>query len=272
MDTNLLLTAVLGCAATGGTYRLAAWRRPGRAARQAIVRTAQPAERLATELLYRPQWPWRGMPPTARMLWPMRGRRSTIIPIHRTLTTLETCAGRNHRWVVWYRHLVHKAIPQALEDTPRVSFNLDSAQLMDERIMQLVEQIEQPERVAIEWVESPCSGNAVEEAAARLLRLRASCGFAIAVDDAGAGHDALERIRLTRPDWIKIDGRLFQAGAAAHECSEKDSVADLACRALAKLANDSGAVTVAEWVETPAQLHYANLIGCELAQGYLFSG
>ena len=168
--------------------------------------------------------------------------------------------------MTWYRYLVYHGIDEALEQSPLVSINLTSRQLANDIVYAMIQRINQPSRVILEWVEMSAPPEMDASAVKRLLILREQYGFQLAVDDAGAGVDALRRIRAISPEWVKLDGEIFQAGAAY-----EGGLADLACRAIVHVAHGTGAKTVAEWVETPAQLRYAEHIGSDLAQGRLFS-
>lgn len=87
-------------------------------------------------------------------------------------------------------------------------------------------------------------------------------GLRVAIDDAGAGFASLHHIVELRPDVIKVDKSLIQGMAA-------DSSRRSAARAFVALADDLGAVTVAEGVETPPDLDAARALGITCAQGYL---
>lgn len=100
-----------------------------------------------------------------------------------------------------------------------------------------------------------------EELKNRLEPLREQ-GIRVAIDDAGAGFASLHHIVELCPDIIKIDRSLIHGMAA-------DSSRRSAVRAFAALAREMGAVTVAEGIETPADLDVARELGITCAQGYL---
>jgi EAL domain-containing protein (putative c-di-GMP-specific phosphodiesterase class I) len=101
-------------------------------------------------------------------------------------------------------------------------------------------------------------------AAWAILRQAKSLGVGIALDDFGTGYSSLSYIRRFSADMIKID-RSFVQGLGDHpeDAAIVAAVIDMA-RAL-------GMVTVAEGVETAAQLVVLQDLGCDLAQGFLFS-
>ena len=96
-----------------------------------------------------------------------------------------------------------------------------------------------------------------------LEQLRAF-GFALALDDFGAGYSTLSRLLRLPIDVIKID-RSFLASIPA------DSHAAAIVTAILQLADACGCDVVAEGVETEGQLQFLIGRGCSLCQGYLLS-
>jgi EAL domain-containing protein (putative c-di-GMP-specific phosphodiesterase class I) len=88
-------------------------------------------------------------------------------------------------------------------------------------------------------------------------------GVRIAMDDFGTGYSALSYLRNFPFDKIKID-RSFTNGLGQHD---SEAIVELIIKLGAKL-NMS---TVAEGVETAEQLDRLRHLGCNEAQGYLFS-
>ena len=86
-------------------------------------------------------------------------------------------------------------------------------------------------------------------------------GVALALDDFGTGYSSLSHLRRFPIDTIKID-KSFTAeiGASADTAT--------IVRAIVALARSLGVETVAEGVETAAQLRFLALLGCHHAQGY----
>jgi diguanylate cyclase (GGDEF)-like protein len=89
-------------------------------------------------------------------------------------------------------------------------------------------------------------------------------GVALALDDFGTGYSSLAYLRQFPFDYLKID-RSFVArlGTAA---VDRAMVA-----AIVTLVEALGIQVVAEGVETPEQLNMLQELGCDLAQGFLFS-
>ncbi len=86
-------------------------------------------------------------------------------------------------------------------------------------------------------------------------------GVALALDDFGTGYSSLSHLRRFPIDTIKID-KSFTAeiGASADTAT--------IIRAIVALARSLGVETVAEGVETAAQLRFLSMLGCHHAQGY----
>jgi len=94
-----------------------------------------------------------------------------------------------------------------------------------------------------------------------LLALRA-LGAGIALDDFGTGYSSLSYLRSFPFDKLKIDQSFVR------NLPEAESTAIV--RAISALGASLGIATVAEGVETPAQLAALVAEGCDTMQGYLF--
>ena len=89
-------------------------------------------------------------------------------------------------------------------------------------------------------------------------------GVGIAMDDFGTGYSSLSYLRNYPFDTLKIDREFIT------NITEDRADRELVNAAIA-MAHSLGLKVVAEGVETPAQLALLTSLGCELAQGYLFS-
>jgi EAL domain-containing protein (putative c-di-GMP-specific phosphodiesterase class I) len=88
-----------------------------------------------------------------------------------------------------------------------------------------------------------------------------SHGFLLVLDDVGAGHSNLDRVSFTRPDILKID-RSLVAGA------DRDFHKQGTLKSLVDLSRKTGALVVAEGVETETEAIVALELGADLLQGY----
>lgn len=149
---------------------------------------------------------------------------------------------------------------------PRVNMaiNVSSAQLLREDLPGFIARCADvrgiaPGRIELEITESILMDNP-RRVSERLQRLR-SIGIQVAIDDFGTGYSSLAYLRGLPLDTVKID-RAFVADVA-HDHRDESIVV-----AIITLARSLGMRTVAEGVETEAQLELLRRHGCQEAQGY----
>jgi EAL domain-containing protein (putative c-di-GMP-specific phosphodiesterase class I) len=97
----------------------------------------------------------------------------------------------------------------------------------------------------------------------RLHQLKA-LGVRLAIDDFGTGYSSLSYLSRFPVDVLKVD-RSFVA-----QMEDASNERELT-RTIVQLGGSLAMVTVAEGVETREQLDTLRTLGCDLAQGYLFS-
>ena len=119
-----------------------------------------------------------------------------------------------------------------------------------------------PGRVTLEVTESSLMDDP-ERMIRRLDELR-DMGLTLSMDDFGTGYSSLSYLRELPIDVVKID-RSFVSGVARSD--EEWALA----AAIVKLATSLGKRTLAEGIETPAQLAHLRALRCDLGQGFLFS-
>jgi diguanylate cyclase (GGDEF)-like protein len=102
------------------------------------------------------------------------------------------------------------------------------------------------------------------ELAARSLSALHAIGVKLALDDFGTGHASVASLRDLPLESIKID-RSFVSTL------DSDPEEPAVVGALVELGHALGLDVVAEGVETDAQLAHLRVLGCDGAQGYLFS-
>jgi EAL domain-containing protein (putative c-di-GMP-specific phosphodiesterase class I) len=95
--------------------------------------------------------------------------------------------------------------------------------------------------------------------AQRLRRLRER-GVGISIDDFGVGHSSVEQVLALPANELKIDRTVVQDQAATQ---------GVLLATIIRLVKERGLRTVAEGVETKAQLKRVRELGCDRAQGYL---
>ena len=102
------------------------------------------------------------------------------------------------------------------------------------------------------------------EAARRVLEELRALGVGIHIDDFGTGYSSLRYLHELPVDAIKIDRRFVtRMGDGSREGQVAVTIRELA--------RQIGVPVVAEGVETPEQLARVRALGCEYAQGFLFS-
>lgn len=119
-----------------------------------------------------------------------------------------------------------------------------------------------PGCIALEITETIAMADA-ERSAAVLGQLKA-LGVGLDIDDFGTGYSSLSRLQAFRVDTLKID-RVF-ISQIDHNPETYEIV-----RTIVMLAHNLGLEVVAEGVETETQVQMLRRIGCERAQGHLFS-
>ncbi len=96
------------------------------------------------------------------------------------------------------------------------------------------------------------------------LRDLDAAGIQLSLDDFGTGYSALSYLKKFDIDFIKID-RSFVSNL---ESSSDDLVL---CEAIVMMAHKLGLKVIAEGVESEGQRDILGAIGCDYAQGYLYS-
>ncbi len=208
---------------------------------------------VGVEALVRWQHPTRGLVPPNEFI-PVAEDTGLILPLGRWVLA-QAC-----RQVQAWR--ASGTSPQL-----RLAVNLSARQLSEQGL---------PETVAavLRSTELPAGSLTLEvtesmlmedpDASIAVLERLSNMGVHIAVDDFGTGYSSLSYLRRLPVDELKID-RSFVSGIATNT----DDLAIV--RAVISLAHSLGLGTLAEGVETREQLDRLRDLGCERAQGYLFS-
>jgi diguanylate cyclase (GGDEF)-like protein/PAS domain S-box-containing protein len=119
-----------------------------------------------------------------------------------------------------------------------------------------------PELLTIEITESVIARET--DATSRRLRQLKGLGVGLAIDDFGTGYSSLSYLRRFPIEVVKID-KSFLDGIA------DDPAAGALTRGIVQLAHSLRTTTVAEGVETEAQLKRLIKMRCDRAQGFLFA-
>jgi two-component system CheB/CheR fusion protein len=159
---------------------------------------------------------------------------------------------------------------QSLGDWKTHGFDLDisvnvsaaefnDANLADRMLRVLAQHGVSPQRVELEITESMAMSD-FEETHDQMLRL-CEAGFRIAVDDFGTGYSNFSQLARLPFSSIKLDQSLVAPVAT-------DERARSVVCGIMKMANDLGLKTVAEGVESPAQIDVMRELGCDELQGF----
>lgn len=147
----------------------------------------------------------------------------------------------------------------------RMAINLSARQVRHAHLATLVEDTLreygiEPARLDIELTESMLMEDS--EVTRALLADFARIGVRIALDDFGTGHSSLSYLKRFNVNTLKVD-RSFVS--ALPDSSEDRAIA----QAVIVMAHSLAMTTVAEGVETAAQLRALGEMGCDEVQGYL---
>jgi len=149
-----------------------------------------------------------------------------------------------------------------------VSVNVSPVQLMQGELELVVQRVVQatsapPHQLQLEITESTLMGDA-EPLRARLGRLRAM-GVGLSIDDFGTGYSNLGYLQRFDVQSLKID-QSFVRGLS--QGAQGEGIV----RAIAQLASSLGIHTVAEGIEDEATARRLHALGCDVGQGYYWSG
>jgi diguanylate cyclase (GGDEF)-like protein/PAS domain S-box-containing protein len=148
-----------------------------------------------------------------------------------------------------------------------INVNVSTRQLCDPR---LVEEVElalaesglDPEALSLEVTESSLIGNA-EQTLATLDRFKA-INVRLEIDDFGTGYSSLSYLQRLPFDTLKIDRSFICEMSAANDSAD-------IVKAIVEMAHSLKLKVIAEGVETEEQLSQLRELGCNSAQGFLFS-
>ncbi len=148
-----------------------------------------------------------------------------------------------------------------------IAVNLSPIQFLKENIYKeiykIIESTQiQPQLLEIEITESSIMKNI--DYAVKALNLLKKIGVTISLDDFGTGYSSLSYLKVFPIHKVKIDKSFIREIPE----SKKDTAI---LKAIVELAKSLELKTIAEGVETKAQLEYLDEIHCDEVQGYLIS-
>ena len=171
---------------------------------------------------------------------------------------------------LWVFREVCKTVARLQEefasDVPYTSFNVSARQLNEERLVAdfvdiLNETGAKPENIIIEITETSLMADIHNNIS--ILNKLSEMGLRVAVDDFGTGYSSLLQLIRMPVSIIKID-RAFVDGL------EKKFESRAITSSVIRMAKAMGKKTIAEGVETEAELFELQTQGCDNIQGYFF--
>jgi len=159
----------------------------------------------------------------------------------------------------WARLSPGRALTMTVNVSPR---QIDEPGFVAELAQLLGETGIRPDALCLELTESAVIGEARDTA--QILRQITQMGVFVSIDDFGTEHSSLARLRSMPAEVLKID-RCFVDGLS----SEPGDTAVVS--SILSLAYAMGKHAIAEGVEHAEQAIALRRLGCEVAQGYLFS-
>ncbi len=148
-----------------------------------------------------------------------------------------------------------------------MSVNLSTRQFLQPSLVDTVREVLDETGIEPRTLKLEVSERAImEDAASAIATLRdlRALGIKLAIDDFGTGYSSLTYLKQFAVNILKID-RMFVDGIS-HDIEDTSIV-----EAILAIGKSLGIRTVAEGVETPAQLAFLTARGCNSGQGHLFS-
>ena len=154
---------------------------------------------------------------------------------------------------------------------PIVGVNISARQLSHPNLAEHVEEALnefglEPEKLTLEITESVLVENEGRHADA--LRRLQDLGVRFAIDDFGTGYSSLSYLRSIPVGMLKIDRSFVESIGQDGGAERKDEVL---LSGVVGIARGLGMKVLAKGVETTGQLAHLKALGCDLAQGHLFS-
>ena len=149
----------------------------------------------------------------------------------------------------------------------RLAVNLSAIQFRDQELLATVSRTIKETGIRPEMLELEITESVVMSEGPQINRVLDGLhdlGVRICIDDFGTGYSNLRYLAEMPLDTIKV-AREFVCEIGRKSASEE------VVKTIVNLAHNLGLGLVAEGVETTEQRDFLNSIGCECAQGYLFS-
>ena len=156
---------------------------------------------------------------------------------------------------------------QAGMEPLQVAVNVSGDQITGGHLIADIQKSLSQYQIAPQWLEIELTESSLMENTAHTitsLKALQQLGIKISIDDFGTGYSSLAYLRRFPIDKLKIDIAFIR------EVTSNPQDAAIA-RTIIELAHSLNLTVIAEGVETPEQLAFLAVNGCDQAQGYLFS-
>jgi len=149
----------------------------------------------------------------------------------------------------------------------RVAVNISARQFHDDHLLGIIQRILTdhqlpPEYLELEITESTIIRDSVK--ASKILGEIQKQGIKVALDDFGTGYSSLAYLKSFKTDYLKIDQSFIKEITESHNSQAIVS-------AMVAMAEKLSIKTIAEGVETQAQLDLLKTLGCDMVQGYFIA-
>lgn len=213
----------------------------------------QDGKLIGAEALIRWPHPTEGMIPPSVFI-PIVEQSGLIITLGNWI--LKTACAQVHMWK-----------NARLPVLPRIAINLSALQFKQKDFVDMIKHIITTSRIDPSMIELEITESVMmkdmDETIAKIQQL-ADMGFMIAIDDFGTGYSSLSYLRKLPIHKLKIDQSFIRDLFTSVEAQD-------IVRCIVLLAKSLKLITIAEGVETIEQRDFLKNIGCDEAQGYLFS-
>jgi len=148
----------------------------------------------------------------------------------------------------------------------RLAVNISPVHFLDQDFVSLIKRVIDetemvPSELELEVTESVVQ---TDQENLSIFRELKDIGVLLAIDDFGTGYSSFASLKHLTVDCLKIDKYFIDDMLADHK-------SNILIRSMIEMGHNLEYEIIAEGVETEEQCHMLQKIGCETAQGYLFS-
>ena len=147
-----------------------------------------------------------------------------------------------------------------------VAVNISAQHFLDDDFVPLIQQILDETGMSAHHLELEVTESVVQTDTRNLATFESlkRLGVLLAIDDFGTGYSSFASLKHLTVDSLKLD-KYFVDDMMV------DSKSQVLIESMIKMGHDLGYGVIAEGIETPEQLDQLRQLGCDAAQGYLFS-